>query len=268
MSTPDADAPIIDGHCHVFVDGMPFSPTAWTKPTYEYSTETYLAELDRHGISFGVISPASLYGTYNDYTLASLQAHPRLRGTVIVEPTVSRAELAAMAARGVVGVRWQWRRLDALPDLESFEYRAFLSRMADLGLHIELLVNSDVAPALLPALDRSGVKVVIDHFGAPNPREGLDGPGYTAILRAFENGRTWVKVSASHRVPLGMQAACMDKLLAHGGPERLIWGSDAPFVGNEGKVTFQDALDAFKAAAPDPKIRRAISDTGLRFYFF
>ena len=268
MTSADFEAPIIDCHCHVFVDGMPFSPTAWTRPDYEYAAETYLADLDRHGIAFGVISPASLYGTYNDYTLSVLERHKRLRATVIVEPTISREELARMAALGVVGVRWQWRRLDSLPDLKSFEYKSFLNRMADLGLHIELLVNSDVAPALLPALEDSGVKVVIDHFGAPNPRDGLDGPGYSAILKAFENGRTWVKVSASHRVPLDMQRACMEKLMAHGGPERLVWGSDAPFVGNEGKVTFEDALECFKAISPDPKVRRAISDTGLRFYFF
>ncbi len=51
------------------------------------------------------------------------------------------------------------------------------------------------------------------------------------------------------------------------GPERLLWGSDCPFVGHEGAVSYRDTLDAFEAAVPDARTRRAISDTALKFYF-
>jgi predicted TIM-barrel fold metal-dependent hydrolase len=56
-------------------------------------------------------------------------------------------------------------------------------------------------------------------------------------------------------------------LLERVSPERLLWGSDCPFVGHEGAVSYRDTLDAFAAAVPDPRTRRAISDTALEFYF-
>ncbi len=61
--------------------------------------------LDQSGIEFGVIAAASLFGTHSDYTIGALKAHPRLRGTVIVEPTVRFETLRAMRDCGVVGIR-------------------------------------------------------------------------------------------------------------------------------------------------------------------
>jgi predicted TIM-barrel fold metal-dependent hydrolase len=260
--------PIVDGHAHIFVGRMPLTSAAWAKPTYEYPVEAYLADLDRHGIPFGVIAAASLYGDYNDYTLEALAAHKRLRGTVIVEPSISRDALARLAEQGVVGVRWTWRRLAEMPDLRGPVYRSFLNRLTDLGMHVELLAKGEAMPQLLPALDEAGVRVVIDHFGDPPKSEGVEGPSYAAVLRALQNGRTWVKVSAGHRLAEPLRLSAMAKLLAEAGPERLIWGSDAPFVGHEGDMTYPRALEIFEALAPDPAVRRAISDTALRLYFF
>ena len=56
-------------------------------------------------------------------------------------------------------------------------------------------------------------------------------------------------------------------LLERVAPERLLWGSDCPFVGHEGAVSYQDTLDAFQTAVPDPRTRRAISDAAHKFYF-
>ena len=138
----DAGGPLVDAHAHVFTRAMPFAEAAHARPDYGYPVEDWLADLDRHGIRHGVIAAASLFADGNAYTLAVLDAHPRLRGTVIVPPTIPLAELRAMAARGVVGVRFAWRRLERTPDLASEPYRSFLRRLADCGLHVELLVGS------------------------------------------------------------------------------------------------------------------------------
>eukprot|EP01035_Chromulina_nebulosa_P040404 gene40405-54644_t len=55
------EPPAIDAHAHVFTRAMPFTDTAWTHPDYDYPVEAYLAELDAHGIAFGVITAASLF---------------------------------------------------------------------------------------------------------------------------------------------------------------------------------------------------------------
>ena len=58
--------PIVDGHAHVFTRRMPLRPDAWAHPDYEYPVELWLADMDAHGIAFGVLAAASLYGDYND----------------------------------------------------------------------------------------------------------------------------------------------------------------------------------------------------------
>jgi predicted TIM-barrel fold metal-dependent hydrolase len=62
--------------------------------------------------------------------------------------------------------------------------------------------------------------------------------------------------------------AAAAQLLAAGGAERLLWGSDAPFVGKERDVTYARTLQMFQQIIPDPATRRRICDTALRFYFF
>ncbi|MCR6645439.1 MAG: amidohydrolase [Terricaulis sp.] len=63
------------------------------------------------------------------------------------------------------------------------------------------------------------------------------------------------------------QAGAAD-LLAKAGPGRLLWGSDAPYVGKETETSYQDTLDIFREIVPSAAQRRAISDAALRFYFF
>ena len=42
--------------------------------------------------------------------------------------------------------------------------------------------------------------VVLDHFGYPDPKLGLACPTFQTVLRALDNGRTWVKLSAGYRM--------------------------------------------------------------------
>ncbi len=76
--------------------------TAWTRPDYVYPVESFLADLDAHGIRYGVIAAASLFGTYNDYSIRAVRAHKRLRATAIVDASVDLYTLEAMKADGIV----------------------------------------------------------------------------------------------------------------------------------------------------------------------
>lgn len=260
--------PVVDAHAHVFTQSMPLAAGAWNRPGYDFSVERYLELLDAQGIAFGVLSATSLFDDDNEYTLSALRRFKRLRATVNVQPGIGRAKLVALAAQGVVGVRLQWRNLQSLPDIESSRYRALLRDLADAGLHVQLLARGEHMPQLLPAIAAQGGMLVLDHFADPDRVRGVDSPGFQAVLRAIENGRTFVKLSAVNRLPFALARACAERLLTAAGPERLLWGSDAPFVGHEADMTYADALRTFEALVPDARQRHAISQTALRQFFF
>jgi predicted TIM-barrel fold metal-dependent hydrolase len=276
----DSDPPLVDAHAHIFTTDMPVVRDAWMRPEQGFTTEDYLAVLDAHGVQYGVIAAISIYGTYNDYMIRALRRHRRLRGTVNVDPRTDLYVLERMRDDGVVGVRLQLSRRGALPDLADDAHRLLLRRVADLGWHVHLALEGHRLPEVLPALEASGANVVLDHFGHPDPQRGVDDEGFQALLRSVDRGRTWVKLSAGYRLtwrsrndgppdPRAMELAqeTAETLLAKVGPERLLWGSDWPFVGHETSLTYADTLASFGQWVPSARQRREISETALKFYF-
>ena len=274
-----ADAPVIDCHAHIFTPDMPLADSAWMRPDYGFTAEDYLKVLDAHGVHFGVIAGISIYGQYNDYMIGALRRYPRLRGTVNIDPATDRYTLERMKADGVVGVRLQLSRRAALPDLTGEHWKLLLRRVADLDWHVHLALEGRLMPQVLPALESSGARVVLDHFAHPDVAQGLDGEGFQAVLRSVERGRTWVKLSAGFRLtwesrgngrpdPVAMELAqaTAERLVREAGPERLLWGSDCPFVGHE-SVTYADTLRWYHEWVPSAAVRRRMTDTALRLYF-
>lgn len=274
------DAPIVDAHAHIWTRDMPLGANAWHEPEYAYSAEDYLRTLDEHGVHFGVIAGISIYGYYNDYMLEQLRKYKRLRGTVNIPPSTDRYVLERMKADGVVGVRLQLTRRKQLPDLASEDYRLMFRRIADLDWHVHVVVEGQLWPEILPKLESTGAKLVIDHFGHPDPERVENCPGFEAVLRSVEKGRTWVKLSAGYRLTwpavgqptrdpraVDMARRLARRLLEEAGPERLVWGSDCPFVGFESAVTYRDTLKDLITWVPDPVVRRKISATALKLYF-
>ena len=281
MSVGSADVPLVDSHAHIFTPDMPVVASAWTRPDYAFTAENYLAQLDAHGVKYGVLAAVSIYGTYNDYTIRSLRKYPRLRGTVNLDPAQTEMyQMERMAADGVVGVRLQLARRKELPDLTDDAHRLLFRRIRDLNWHVHLAMEAHWIAQVLPALEASGVRVVFDHFGHPDPDKGLECEGFNALLRSIDKGRTWVKLSAAYRLtwrsdggtspdPKAMSLApkIAKRLLEVAGPERLLWGSDCPFVAHERAVKYQDTLDAFREWVPSVDDRRRISETAMEFYF-
>jgi predicted TIM-barrel fold metal-dependent hydrolase len=272
MSAPMAvgvEAPLVDVHAHVYTRDMPLKGTAWHAPTADATIERYLATLDAHGVVFGVLAAASIYGDYNDYQVEAVRRHKRLRATIIAHPGMDRRTLEQMKTDGVVGIRLQWRNVADVPDLTSPEWRLLLRRVADLDWHVHIHDDAPRLPAPLAALRQAGVKIVVDHLGRPDPAKGFDCEGFQSILRSVEHGRTWVKLSAGFRQPSPDRAReCARELLRHVGTDRLMWGSDWPFAAFESTMTYQRAIDDLADWVPDAASRRRIAgETALRFYF-
>ena len=263
------DAPLVDSHAHVWTTDMPLSATAWHKPPGDATIEQYTAMLAQHGIQYAVLSAASLFDDYNEYSLEATRRHKHLRTTVIVKPTIDPYIMRMMKDDGVVGVRLQWRHVKNLPDITTPEYQKFFRRVRDLDWHVHINQEAALLPGPIAALQSTGVKLVIDHFGHPTRGEGAASPGFQAVLRAVENGRTWVKLSAGYRLESEQVARdCARALLANAGPERLLWGSDWPFAAFEETMRYEHAIAGLADWVPDPHARRIIGgETPLRLYF-
>jgi predicted TIM-barrel fold metal-dependent hydrolase len=248
---------------------MPLAATAWHKPPADATIEEYIATLDRHGVRHAVLAAASLFDDYNEYSLEATRRHRRLRTTVIVKPTIDPYVMRMMKDDGAVGVRFQWRHVKELPDITTPEYRKFLRRVRDLDWHVHINQEAGLLAGPVATLQAAGVKLVIDHFGHPARGEGVAGEGFQAVLRAVDNGRTWIKLSAGYRLESPQVAQdCARALLAHAGPERLLWGSDWPFAGFENAMRYEDAVAGFRQWVPDAHLRRIIGgETAYRLYF-
>jgi predicted TIM-barrel fold metal-dependent hydrolase len=268
---PDStDTPLVDCHAHVYTTDMPLSATAWHHPPEDATIEQYIATLDQHGVRYAVMAAASLYDDYNEYMIESTVKYKhRLRTTAIVKPTIDPYVMRMMRDDGVVGVRLQWRNVKNLPDITTPEYRKFFRRVRDLDWHVHLNQSGDMLEEPLAALEASGVKIVVDHFGHPLRGKGAACSGQQAIMRSVEKGRTWVKLSAAYRLEsIEVAEACARELVKHCGAERLLWGSDWPFAAFETTVRYSDTLDAFRHCVPDATVRRIIGgETAMKLYF-
>jgi predicted TIM-barrel fold metal-dependent hydrolase len=266
--TAALQGPLVDSHAHVWEADMPYAANAWTRPTYTYTTEQWLADMASAGIQYGVIAAASLFGTYNDYTIRSLRKHSNLRGTAILDPAVDLYTLEAMRADGIVGTRLMWFMLDPLPDIASETFQRFCRRLRDLGMHVHLNIEGQRMPAVARELARTGVKLVIDHFGWHDPAPRLQAQSYQDMLRLMDCGNVWVKLASGFRRPdRDLPAQYTQDLLVRFGAERLLWGSDSPFVGHEHVATYRSVVADLHYAVPDEATRAALGRAAYSFYF-
>jgi len=259
-------APLVDTHVHIFRRNMPLLPDPRHSPTYEFTAEQLEATLDAHGVKFCVIAAASPWGDVNDYVVQSLRTRPLWRGTAILEPaSTSRWDLQELARAGMVGVRLPFISLRELPDLQSWDWRRFLYRLADMDWHVHLHLDGPRIPQVLPQLENAGVKIVIDHIGRPDPVLKEKCAGFELMTRSVEKGRTWVKLSGGYR--LGAHSAELARELCRRvGYGRMLWASDCPFVGQE-STTYQSTVDWLAEAVPDADNRRVLGLNAIDLYF-
>jgi predicted TIM-barrel fold metal-dependent hydrolase len=263
------DTPIrIDSHAHVFRRDLPLVAGYRHAPQRDALLPELLGLFDQHGITHGVLTAPSFLGTDNAFLLSALAAAPgRLRGTVIVDATIGRAALEAMDRMGAVGVRFNMLRRTDLPDLRTAQWRRVLEAIATLDWHVEIYVEGPRLPVLLaPALE-VGAKVVVDHFGSPDPQLRLDCPGFRDLLAAVSAGRTWVKLSAPYRLGGADARPYARALLDAGGAGQLVWASDWPWTQYSEGLTYARTLDWLREWVPDAVMRARILGATPRALF-
>ena len=248
----------IDTHAHCFTSDCAFVSGRQYTPEGDAPLSAYLALLDDNGVSHGVLTQPSFLGTDNGFLLECLKrAKGRLRGIAVVAPDTGIDELDRLAKAGIVGIRVNLVRGDPLP-LGDKAWQGLFARVAALTWQVEVYALSADIPGVLDQLRPSGARVVIDHFGRPDPELGLDDPGFKALLAGGAGGRLWVKMSGPYRLEGGDARAYAGALMEAFGPRRLLWGSDWPWTLNsEGKV-YRETLAWLEDWVPDPEARAEI----------
>src|SRR4051812_43370609 len=263
----------VDSHAHVFKRGLSLADARRYAPDYDATPEDYVKVLDANGISHAVLVQPSFLGTDNSYLVDALRRYPRFRGIAVVEPTIAPDGLRALDEAGVVGVRLN---LIGAPDpqLEADPWPAHLKQFAALGWQVEVQAEARRWPALLGPLLDSGVNVVADHFGKPDPALGINDPGFRHLLESAKTGRVWVKLSGSYRNGangVGQKIAQEAMLLLRDsfGAGRLVWGSDWPHTQFEKVADYPKMRAELEAWLPDARDRKAVLvDTPVSLFRF
>lgn len=253
----------VDTHAHIFEQGLPLASKRRYAPEYDAKVESFLKLLDANNMAVGVLVQPSFLGTDNSYMLKALRRHPdRLRGVAVVDPAISHDELMALHKDGVVGIRLNLIGTD-LPDLTGGPWPALLAWVKKMDWHVELHREAKDLPQLMEPLLKAKVRIVVDHFGRPDPKDPLGDPGFKYLLSKGGTGLVWVKLSGAYRngsLESGdaFAAAATKLLLKSYGPKRLLWGSDWPHTGFEKQISYEVPLRAFERWVPDAATRGVI----------
>jgi predicted TIM-barrel fold metal-dependent hydrolase len=229
---------LVDSHFHVIapLERAPMHPARSYTPAAA-SLDEWQRTVAPLGVTRGVVVQPSFYGTDNRVLLEALEEGAgALVGIAAVDADVADAELDRLAAAGVRGVRMAHfepgdpRAMGGFVPLAAFD--ALESRLAERGLHLQLLTDSRLLPAIERRLVRSRVPVVIDHLGRAPARLGARHEGVRALARLMREGPAWVKLSGianvSDAAPGYEDARAVHDALVEAAPERLVWGSDWP----------------------------------------
>ncbi|HEY0234285.1 MAG TPA: amidohydrolase family protein, partial [Afipia sp.] len=116
--------------------------------------------------------------------------------------------------------------------------------------------------------------VSFDHLAFINPRDGIEQPAFQALLRLLQSGNAWVKFSGAYRAT--GEAERYDALLPLAreivatNPDRIVWGSDWPHVGQKTHMPrTTPLLNLLAQWAPDDQLRRKILvDNATALYGF
>jgi predicted TIM-barrel fold metal-dependent hydrolase len=251
----------VDCHAHIMAVNLPLAPEIHSRPVRDVSVQEYLALLGTYGISHGVLTAPSFYGPNNTLLLDALRTHPnQLRGTVIADPNMERPalerQLLAMREQGVVGIRFNWIRKKDIPDIDSSQYRTLLGLAKDLDLHIELFLEAHLQEQVVPKILASGATLVLDHFGNPDPKLGINSTSFQNTVRGLADGNIWVKLSAPYRLGYldGVEIQPYVDALVAANPKQLVWASDWPWLSYENQFTYANCIDWIQSSITDPGV--------------
>ena len=251
--------------CHVHV----FDALAPARSGHYQPVDRPLAQIEAvaaaHGVRHLVLVQPSVYGSDNSLMLRALAAEPgRHRGVAVVEAAATDAELDAMHACGVRGVRLNLVSPVGEEAAPGHRFMTLAPRLRERGWHLQWYAGPQHL-ALIAGLHRgSGVTCVLDHLAGFGASVADDHFAWQAVEALAAQG-AWLKLSGWYRLDApAPYAALVPRIRRLAGlfGERLVWGSDwphtafAPDAMPAYESTWQPVVDALGAPAAEALRRR------------
>jgi len=256
--------PKVDSHVHVLdPQRFPYHPNTHYAPAgQELGTPAQLLEVmeaygTRHAL---LVGPNSGYGLDNRCLLDTIaRGGDRFKGIAVVRNDIPHDELAALKARGVVGVAWNvtFYGVDHYKDAAPL-----VEKLADLDMFVDIQVEHAQLLAFMSLLGKTKVRILVDHSGRPTVAEGVHQPGFRALLDLAATRRAHVKLSGFVKYsrepsPHDDVRPFLDALVEAYGLEHCLWASDWPYLRAPARVDYGVQLSVAQRLFPDAHARRA-----------
>ena len=272
--------------CHVHVIGpkgrFPLAPHHRYTPKDALAADLK-AMLARLGMRRVVLVQPSFYRIDNRCMLDAMAQIDGARGVAVLPARVPDAELAALHAQGVRGLRINIATFGKA-SVESIrgDIAAAAALCERYRWHVQIFVPADAIEPLAPFVRGLPVDVVFDHFGLIAP--GTESGPLAALCRLLESGKAWAKISGAYRIsddPNDPRIGPLARALCAANPEHIVWGSDWPHTpkhdvhtGGHTELPFQNIdtrvlLDLVpRWLQDDALVKRVLADNPARLYDF
>lgn len=251
----------VDAHIHVFPD---------------YTAEQHLEISRAAGVSRTVIIQPGGSKFDNSFMLSAVKAHPGVFSAVAIvdvdAPDLERT-IDTLYRQGVRGFRIHARKEQ--PWLQWTGMRRLWTMAAKRRMTVCPLINPDALPWVAAMCERHRETLVaLDHFA----RVGASGTFVDAEVRALcalaKFPRVHVKVSAFYALgkkqsPYADLAPMIRQVFETYGPQRLLWGSDAPYQARA-PHRYRDSVELIRGGLPflnDDDKESILSRTATRLFF-
>ncbi|NBS72968.1 MAG: 2-pyrone-4,6-dicarboxylate hydrolase [Betaproteobacteria bacterium] len=231
------DEPKIDAHCHLLAPlQFPYSADALYKPQgQEIGDQSYFSHvMNSYGVQHALlVGPNSGYNLDNTCMCHALTTDPqRFKGIAVVPNDASSEQLCALQKQGVVGVAFNssfWGT-SFYKDIEPL-----LHRLKELNMYAQFQVEADQLLDFSAMIERSQVRVLIDHCGRPVPAKGVNQAGFAELLKLGKKGQAVVKISGFAKFsalayPFDDTTIFVEKLVDVFGLSNCMWASDWPYL--------------------------------------
>lgn len=261
---------IIDSHLHVWassseaLEGFPYCPGNEPPPNLQdkASVDQLLKQMDDNNVAGAVIIQPINHKFDHSYVGRALKQYPdRFKGMLLLDPTLSPSDALEkldelVQRQKFCGVRFnpylwppkvdsvddgnnecQWQQMSTPGGTGVAVYK----RCAELQIPVGIMCFQGLPlhyEDILKLLKMSpGTKLIIDHFGFAKlpPDADSDSTAFDMLLKLASHPQVYVKISALFRLddvsPYNrVRSERFEPLLKAFGPDRLMFGTDFPFV--------------------------------------
>ncbi|HEX5210436.1 MAG TPA: amidohydrolase family protein [Pseudolabrys sp.] len=268
--------PKIDCHVHVLDPvAFPYGKDIDYKPSgHEVGTPPQLdAMMQTCGVTHALlVQPNSGYGPDNACMLDAIaRGNGRYRGIAIIDFDADLAALRDLQAQGIVGAAFN-------PTFHGIDYykrsAKLIERLAECDMFLQLQCEHDQLSLFVPWIEALPVRVLIDHCGRPTVAEGLQQPGFQALLRLARTGRVHVKLSgyakfSKRPYPFKDTRPYVRAIVEAFTLDRCMWASDWPFLRSEQRQDYGPLVELAGSLFPDAAERRKLFvDTPQKLFGF